>query len=763
MIFLRKDYTKPTPATHPKSTKLSREMRRLDGFFNQEATQLYRNLRSNVTPTDPALPPTQTTPEDSNTTHFDTTAINNAPSTESDITSITPTVTDKALLMVFPIPRERIFSLVTQSNPFNVPLTQLKDILLTPSNFEEAYFHSDHWCRYKWREAIKLELNKMEAYSVWHPINRNEIPTNRKPIKNKWVFDIKRNGTFRARLVACGYSQIPGVDFQSYYSPVVNDAVFRIVIIIQLVWNLPSIILDVETAFLHGHLDETIYMLPPKGLNLPSTQCLQLDKALYGLVQAARQFYIKFSSVLTTIGFTVSYADPCLFFRNNHLGRIILIVHIDDCYVVGDTVALKHLVQEIYEQGLKTKVSPASSDYLSCDIKIDHDKKIAWIGQTTLMRKLIRKFKDKVNNKYKYKTPGTPGQTVERPSDDDQNNKTILPPEKQTEYRSGVGTLIQFANKTRPDLANPVRELAKCMDKATYAGYKEMMRIIKHLMDTCDYGLKLQPILLKDGRWELRIYTDSDWASDRNTRKSVTGFAIFFQGALVMWKSQSQRAVSLSSSEAEYYAISEATKEIKFIVQVIESLGMEVQKPIIVHVDNVGAIFIAETPSATKHTKHIDARYHFIREYIVDGVIQIIFVTSKENKADMFTKNVTSEIYDAHIDNFIAKHQIIETTTEELNKYKFFDSGGVLEMSEIPLREPSGIKSNDESNNLSSHDKRLDRIIQYLNGCNKPGKYKRSNIQTDVEYVEPDASGMMHDESNEPDPKDLKSMSKSLT
>jgi Reverse transcriptase (RNA-dependent DNA polymerase) len=101
------------------------------------------------------------------------------------------------------------------------------------------------------------------------------------------VFDIKRTGIFRARLVACGYSQIPGVDFQDYYSPVVNDAVFRIVIILQILWNLSSVIIDVETAFLHGDLNESIYMLPPKGTNIGPNQCVHLDKALYGLVQAA--------------------------------------------------------------------------------------------------------------------------------------------------------------------------------------------------------------------------------------------------------------------------------------------------------------------------------------------------------------------------------------------------------------------------------------------------------------------------------------------
>jgi hypothetical protein len=136
----------------------------------------------------------------------------------------------------------------------------------------------------------------MSLIKVWHTVDKSVIPSNRRLIKKKWVFDIKRTGIFRARLVACGYSQIPGIDFQDFYNPVVNDAVFRILIIVQLLWGLTAVIIDIETAFLHGDLDEDIYMTAPKGTNIPAHQCVHLDKALYGLVQVARQFYIKFAT-----------------------------------------------------------------------------------------------------------------------------------------------------------------------------------------------------------------------------------------------------------------------------------------------------------------------------------------------------------------------------------------------------------------------------------------------------------------------------------
>jgi hypothetical protein len=353
-----------------------------------------------------------------------------------------------------------------------------------------------------------------------------------------------------------------------------------------------------------------------------------------------------------------------------------MVIHIDDCYVIGDKAAIKQMVEELYKKGLKTKVSPAAADYLSCDILTDYKNKIAWIGQPTLMKKLIKQFGKTIEKmgSYEYKTPGTPGYLLTKPTTD----IGILNSEEQSLYRSGVGTLLQFSNKTRPDLTNPVRELSKGMDRATPSAMKEMYRVMKYLITTKDFGLKLAPTGqgIDTTKWQLKVYTDSDWASSKDDRKSITGFAIFMQNAPILWKSQAQKCVSLSSTKTEYYATSEAAKEIKFIVQVLESIGQNVEKPIIVHMDNVGAIFVAENASATKHTRHIDARYHFVREYIVDGMIRIIFVCSKDNKADIFTKNVSGDVYEEHVDTDIIHREVINITSD--TEHPHYDSGGVV-------------------------------------------------------------------------------------
>ena len=206
--------------------------------------------------------------------------------------------------------------------------------------------------------------------------------------------------------------------------------------------------------------------------------------------------------------------------------------------------------------------------------------------------------------------------------------------------------LLYLLKHSRPDLANPVRELSKGMDIASAAHMKEMMRVIKYVLDTRNQGLRMVPNEAKV--WELKALSDSDFATDKETRVSVTGYVIYFLGIPIAWRSRGQKSVTLSTSEAEYVALSEVVKEIKFILQVLGSMDVKAQLPINVHVDNVGAIFMANNQTSSDRTKHVDVRYHFVREFIEDGIVKIRFVRSKDNDADLFTKNVSGELYNKH-------------------------------------------------------------------------------------------------------------------
>ncbi len=153
----------------------------------------------------------------------------------------------------------------------------------------------------------------------------------------------------------------------------------------------------------------------------------------------------------------------------------------------------------------------------------------------------------------------------------------------------------------------------------------------------------------------MEMLSDSDYGGDPDTRISVTGYCLYILGALVLWKSKAQTGITLSSSEAEYVAMSEAAKEIQFVTQLLQSLGIKVKTPIIVRVDNIGAIFMGENINTSQKTKHVDIRYKFVNEFVMDKFIKIIFVKTAENKADIFTKNVTGELHKKHTRDMIGE------------------------------------------------------------------------------------------------------------
>jgi hypothetical protein len=192
------------------------------------------------------------------------------------------------------------------------------------------------------------------------------------------------------------------------------------------------------------------------------------------------------------------------------------------------------------------------------------------------------------------------------------------------------------------------------LDSATEAHWKAMMRIVKYVLDTKKHSLKLRPFLINDCA-HLRGISDSEFAGDRETRKSVYGYVTYYCGAPISWKSKTGNSVTLSSTEAEYYASSEAAKELIFIKNIIE--GMKEDKnlhlPMKLRIDNTGAIYLANNQTTGQRTKHIDIRTHFVRNMIIEGIIKTLFVKSEDNTADVFTKNVSEDLFIKHTDKFM--------------------------------------------------------------------------------------------------------------
>ena len=568
-----------------------------------------------------------------------------------------------------------------------IPPSVYRDICTAPTTFDEAWNHPDEWQRKMWRGAVNKEFGKMNKMKVWKKIKRSEMPKGRRCVKHKWVFEIKRNGVFRARLVACGYSQVPGVDFTETHAPVVNDITVRVLLIAWMIWKFYAMIGDVETAFLHGILKrgEELYMDCPEGMESEDDECLMLMRTIYGLVQSARAYFKKFVQVMKDIGFKQSTADPCLFVRRNELGVAYIAMWVDDCLCIGDKRAIDDAIAGISKH-FTMKLEYGLQDYLSCEIVIDDKREKVWIGQPHLIKKIENVFGDLVRKLPDYKTPGTPHHRITKPKED----ATVLSEEEMKLYRTGVGMLLYLVKYSRPDIANAVRELSKGMKEATPDAMKELKRVIKFVLNTKDFGLKLEPKLVNNrgDKWSIVVYSDSDWAGDPDTRISVTGFIIYVMGCAVAWKSKAQKSVSLSSSEAEWYALSEAAKEVKFIAQTLMTMEVPVELPIIVRVDNVGAIFMSDNQTATGRSKHIDIRTNFVREFVEDEFIKIVFVKSEDNNSDGFTKNTNIETYNRHHGNYVVDRSYVEGRSQSQQ------SEGCREDSSLSDRDVTSVTEN---------------------------------------------------------------------
>ena len=239
---------------------------------------------------------------------------------------------------------------------------------------------------------------------VWRHVKRNDCPNDRRLVGCRLVFKVKRNGVYHARLVAKGFSQIPGVDFTDNYSPVVNDVTFRTVVARMIIENMKGKVVDIDNAFLNGDLEHEIYMKIPEGYDevinpgVDKEDCLILQKAIYGLVQAARQFWKKIVDKMQEGGFKLSETDPCMLYKEDEKGVCIIIIYIDDMLIIGNEEAIDDAIK-VLQGHFQVKEPTSLEDYLGVQIVQSDDGKKAWLGQPTIIKSLEKQFGERVAKK----------------------------------------------------------------------------------------------------------------------------------------------------------------------------------------------------------------------------------------------------------------------------------------------------------------------------------------------------------------------------
>ena len=510
----------------------------------------------------------------------------------------------------------------------------------------------------EWWKAISTEFKNMHEKEVWEIVQKSDIPKDRRVLQCRWVFVQKDDGRYRARCVAKGFTQIPGKDFTENHSPVLNDTTFHLILALKILYKLESGQFDIETAFLYGELEEKLWMDYPEGYSdylkengihldkLDTTKyCLKLNKSIYGLVQAARQWWKKFKTVILSLGYKACEADPCLFIKDNkNETKSFIAIYVDDGGIFSTEENIKEVLTELSKTFMVKDLGKMET-FLGCKIIENEEKDTIYIHQPKLIKNLKSTFGKYVEKMMPHTTPANPLHGIIRPKKEDQ----LISSEYQKLFRSGVGMLMWLVKHSRPDMNNATRELSKVADGATEAHWKNLLRAINYVINTEEMGLKIKPTKDKNKNlFYLQGISDSTYADDKDDRTSVYGYIVYFCGAPIAWKSKGNKSVTLSSTEAEYFAISEVAKEILFIKQVLESIGVPLEYPIEIKVDNIGAMFLANNHSTSQRTKHIDIRTHFVRNYIEDDILKLVFVRTEDNDADMFTKNLQDLLFKKH-------------------------------------------------------------------------------------------------------------------
>jgi hypothetical protein len=475
----------------------------------------------------------------------------------------------------------------------------------------------------KWVVAMEEELTSIEINKTWSLV---DLPNGRTPIGCRWVYKVKDNGDqpsrYKARLVAQGFTQKFGEDYDEVFAPVTRSSTFRTLLTIASKQNLTVQQFDVKTAFLNGTLQEEIYMkLPPN--HIQSDKVLRLNKSLYGLKQAARSWNQTLNKAMTSAGFKQSKVDECLYIYKDHSHVCYSIVHVDDMIFASDSPDLIKRIVAILNTSFELKCLGDVKNYLG--IEISRNQKGAFsISQSNYIDKIVTDagLQDSKGSKY----PIAPGYHKLEDNSFLDNN---------TIYRKFIGKLLYVSTNTRPDVSAAVGILAQRVSKPRSLDLKEVYRIIRYLHSTKDLKLSLYDEKCEES---LIAYADSDWAEDRTTRKSISGVICKVFGGPVSWSSRKQDIVSTSTTEAEFYALSEAVKESQWLHNLLKDFQIETNYSLKVFSDNQSTIKMIENPKFSSRTKHIDVRLHFIRDYVAQGKIEVTYVPSEDNVADLLTK-----------------------------------------------------------------------------------------------------------------------------
>lgn len=484
-----------------------------------------------------------------------------------------------------------------------------------------------------WKAAMDDEYASLMKNNTWKLV---PLPPGRVPIKCRWVFDIKAGyegvpERYKARLVALGCSQKPGVDFNQTFAPVVKLSTLRLILALVAAHDLEVLQVDVKTAFLNGQLDEEIYMRQPEGYVAQEheREVCRLTKSLYGLKQAPRAWNIELNDAIIKFGLVRSEEDQCVYHRIQGREWILVIFFVDDGLICGTS---KKIIEEFVDhlkKRFEIRILPAER-FLGITIDRDRSKKRLSISQPESIEAMLNKFK--MGDCKSFATPAEPGLKLSldmSPKTDKERDEMRLIP-----YKEAVGALLYISTTTRPDISYAVGQVAKFNHNPGLTHWRAVKRIFRYLAGTRKHGIFFSP---KEDQGVVG-FTDADHAGDLDDRGSTSGCVFLCHGGSISWFSRKQNCTSLSTTEAEFVAGGEAAKEATWIRAFLREIQMRGSEAIPLFCDNQGAIRVANNPELHRKMKHVELRLRFVQQAQKTRIIDARYVDSQNQVADIFTK-----------------------------------------------------------------------------------------------------------------------------
>jgi hypothetical protein len=500
----------------------------------------------------------------------------------------------------------------------------------------------------EWEKAVNIELQQLKDMGVWELVDPEDDVI---PLANKWVLTRKYNKLgelvkYKARLVVKGCAQRPGFDYTETYAPVVRLETIRAIIALVPEKGLKVQQMDVKGAYLNGIMSEKVCMRQPTGFGDGTGRLCRLIKTIYGLKQAGREWNKVFDQRMRDLGFEPLRSDPCVYLRRSGEDVQIVTTWVDDLLLftnsdesMGRLKDGMHTKFELTDMGEPSKI---------VGIEITQDEHSVTISQTKYIESILKR--EGLENIQSIRTPLDSKMKLEPNPETGDGNRS-------NSYAQLIGSLMYLATATRPDIAYAVHRLAAFTANPTMAHYGAAKKVLRYLAGTKNHGITYSKKRSQfQGENAFHGYADAGYGTAEGYR-SVSGYVFIAGGGAITWCSRKQTTVALSTTEAEYVALSEAAREAVWLRSLYEELGFHQTEPTVILGDNDGSLAMVKDPQFHKRAKHIAIRWHYVREMYKAKMIEVVDVRDPQNTADIFTKALTWDTYSRHVEGLGMKRR----------------------------------------------------------------------------------------------------------